>query len=40
MGPRNATVRFDTDDPEVASFDFAVRGNSVPDEVFENGFED
>jgi Concanavalin A-like lectin/glucanases superfamily len=39
LGPRNATVRFGTDDPDVASFDFAVRGNSVPDAVFENGFE-
>ena len=39
QGPRSATVRFNTDDPDIASFDFAVHGNSVPDAVFEDDFE-
>jgi hypothetical protein len=39
LNPRTATVRFDTDDPEVASFDFAVQGNGAPEAVFADGFE-
>ena len=39
LGLRAATLRFATDDPAVAVFEFSVQGNSLKDAVFGNGFE-